>query len=125
VEHLLEAGFRPSRTLVVVFGHDEEIGGFDGARPAYAWVEMRLRELQASPGVLGAEPPTALARIKPVGLLLDEGLFVLSGAVPGVPPTLKTAMICTEVWKEGRSRDTRAAPSSRTPSSDSRPCWLE
>jgi hypothetical protein len=97
VEHLLGAGFQPSRTLAVVFGHDEEIGGFDGAAHAYAWLEKRLREMQASGTAGTSAPPLTATAGKPVGLLLDEGLFVLSGAIPGVPPTLPTAMICTEV----------------------------
>ncbi|MDD9893768.1 MAG: M20 family peptidase [Gammaproteobacteria bacterium] len=30
-EHLLKAGFKPERTIYFAFGHDEEIGGFQGA----------------------------------------------------------------------------------------------
>lgn len=32
-EHLLEDGFEPRRTIIVVSGHDEESGGFSGAQP--------------------------------------------------------------------------------------------
>ena len=86
IEALLEEGsFSPTRTLAVVFGHDEEIGGTEGAQPAYAHLAAHLREA----GV----PPDRM----PIHLLLDEGLFVLQGAVPGVPSTTRTALICTEV----------------------------
>lgn len=32
VEHLLGSGFEPTRTLMLAFGHDEEIGGLEGAK---------------------------------------------------------------------------------------------
>ncbi|PHS24744.1 MAG: hypothetical protein COA84_08715 [Robiginitomaculum sp.] len=31
VEHLATAGFQPTRDIYLMFGHDEEVGGFDGA----------------------------------------------------------------------------------------------
>lgn len=31
VEHLLSTGFEPARTVMIAFGHDEEIGGAEGA----------------------------------------------------------------------------------------------
>ena len=33
VEHLLSTGFDPQRTVIIALGHDEEIGGAEGARP--------------------------------------------------------------------------------------------
>ncbi len=41
VEALLEEGFQPERTVVFAFGHDEEIGGREGA----AAIARRMREL--------------------------------------------------------------------------------
>ena len=32
VERLLESGFKPSRTVYLAFGHDEEVSGHDGAK---------------------------------------------------------------------------------------------
>ncbi len=32
VEHLLESGFEPNRTVIIAFGHDEEIGGLEGTK---------------------------------------------------------------------------------------------
>jgi carboxypeptidase PM20D1 len=60
VEHLIARGFRPERTVVLLFGHDEELGGTQGAAPA-------ARLLAGGP-----EP----------FLVLDEGGAVVEGAVP-------------------------------------------
>jgi acetylornithine deacetylase/succinyl-diaminopimelate desuccinylase-like protein len=32
VEHLIKRGFQPTRTVYLAYGHDEEIGGKDGAK---------------------------------------------------------------------------------------------
>jgi carboxypeptidase PM20D1 len=63
VELLLESGFRPRRTVYLAFGHDEETRGREGA--------VKIAEL---------------LRSRSVGLefVLDEGLFVLDGIVPGI-----------------------------------------
>lgn len=62
-EALLTAGFTPKRTVYFAFGHDEEIGGAEGA----ASIARLLRErgVQAE-------------------FSLDEGLVVTNGIVPGV-----------------------------------------
>ena len=79
VEYLLEAGYVPRRTVVLLFGHDEEIGGDEGAAELAHWVQHNV-----TAGAAGQ---------KPLEFLLDEGLFVLRGAVPTVAP--RTALICT------------------------------
>lgn len=63
VEVLLRDGFEPRRTLYLVFGHDEELGGPLGA--------SQVALLFASRGV-------------EVGLVLDEGGAITEGQVPGV-----------------------------------------
>ena len=62
VEGLLAEGFAPERTLLLAFGHDEEVGG-EGARAIAA--------LLASRGTL-------------IESVLDEGGAIVQGAVPGV-----------------------------------------
>ncbi|KAH7339419.1 carboxypeptidase S [Rhizoctonia solani] len=47
VESLLERGFKPTRTLVLSFGYDEEVGGPRGARP----LAERLLEIYGEDGV--------------------------------------------------------------------------
>lgn len=32
MEHLLSTGFKPRRTIIMAFGHDEEGSGFEGAQ---------------------------------------------------------------------------------------------
>ncbi len=62
-EDLVRAGFRPRRTVLFAFGHDEEVGGRRGA--------ARIAALLAARGVRPA-------------LVLDEGLPIVEGVVPGV-----------------------------------------
>jgi carboxypeptidase PM20D1 len=66
VEHLLAEGFRPRHTVYLAFGHDEEIGGPEGAGRVAATLARR-----------GVEPYV---------LVLDEGGFVGSGERFGVEP---------------------------------------
>jgi carboxypeptidase PM20D1 len=63
VELLLKQGFQPRRTVIVAFGHDEEIGGEAGAG--------RIAALLKSRGI----------RLRYV---LDEGLAATQGIVPGL-----------------------------------------
>lgn len=63
VEMLLKEGFAPSRTLYLAFGHDEEVGGSNGA----ARIASHLKEK----GVRAA-------------MTLDEGGFIAEDMIPGV-----------------------------------------
>ena len=62
VEALLVEGFRPERDVYLAFGHDEEVGGDDGA--------VRIAERLASRGV-------------EVEYVLDEGGIIAQDFVPG------------------------------------------
>ncbi|MCG8417350.1 MAG: M20 family peptidase [Proteobacteria bacterium] len=66
-EALLAAGFQPRRSLYFAFGHDEEIGGNDGAR--------RMAELLAERGL----------RFE---LVLEEGMVITEGVVAGISSPL-------------------------------------
>lgn len=63
VEMLLEEGFRPSRTIYLAFGHDEEVGGSNGA--------AKIAEHLEKKGVEAA-------------MTLDEGGFIAEGIIPGM-----------------------------------------
>jgi carboxypeptidase PM20D1 len=63
VEMLIEQGFTPRRTLYLAFGHDEEIGGGDGARVIASLLQDRVGRL---------------------AFVLDEGGVVSEGIIPGV-----------------------------------------
>ena len=64
VEYLLGQRFSPARTVMLAFGHDEEVGGGQGAAAIARLLTHR-----------GVYPE----------LILDEGLAVLSGIIPGSP----------------------------------------
>ena len=62
-EYLLGRGFTPQRTIYLAFGHDEEIGGSNGAAKIAALLSERGVRLEFT---------------------LDEGLVITHGIVPGV-----------------------------------------
>ena len=63
VEQLLKTGFQPKRTVYLAFGHDEEIGGPNGAKAiAHHLQEQGVR----------------------LAAVLDEGMPILQGSLPGV-----------------------------------------
>jgi len=67
VESLLEQGFQPRRTVYLCFGHDEEVGGWNGAAKIAAVLKER--------GVTGMTS-------------LDEGMMVVDGDVLGMDQKL-------------------------------------
>ncbi len=70
-ETLLKAGFQPHRTIHLAFGHDEEIGGLQGA----AQIAKTLKE-----------------RGVKAFFLMDEGGAITSGILPGIKDPV--ALIC-------------------------------
>lgn len=69
-EMLLASGYKPERTIYLAFGADEEVSGLRGAAKISALlVQRKVR----------------------VGLVIDEGLMVLDGMLPGI--TKPTALI--------------------------------
>lgn len=63
VEALLKAGFKPRRDVYFIFGHDEEVSGHNGALAVVALLERRGVQLE---------------------FVLDEGMAVTEGILPGV-----------------------------------------
>ncbi len=64
VEHLIDSGFSPARTTLLAFGHDEEVGGPQGAKVIADLVAERYPEGFA--------------------FVLDEGGTVTRGLMPGI-----------------------------------------
>lgn len=62
IEELLRDSKRPHRTVILAIGHDEEIGGHDGAK----YMARYLKELNYT-----------------FEYILDEGTMMVSGAIPG------------------------------------------
>jgi carboxypeptidase PM20D1 len=78
VEGLLVAGFEPERTLLLAFGHDEEVGGEQGA----AQIAARLAGRDAR-----------------LAYVLDEGGAVIApGYLPGVATPIATIGIAEKGW---------------------------
>ncbi|CAK9007171.1 Probable carboxypeptidase S-like 2, partial [Durusdinium trenchii] len=76
LESLLEEGVTQlERTVFFAFGHDEEIGGYEGAQEISKVVQERLGHHSS------------------LALVLDEGPFVVKGAIPGVDPELPIAFV--------------------------------
>lgn len=65
VEYLLKKGYSPKRTILLAFGHDEEVSGYNGAK--------KIAE-------------NLMAKKIKLEYVLDEGLFILKGQMPGVEP---------------------------------------
>src|ERR1700730_12585230 len=65
VDSLAAAGFKPRRTIYLAFGHDEENGGAEGASAIASLFEQR-----------GVRPE----------FVLDEGLLIAEGILPGLDP---------------------------------------
>lgn len=65
IEGLAAEGWRPPRTVMLAFGHDEEVGGEAGNAEIRALLERRGQRL---------------------AWVLDEGLVVTDGIVPGLAP---------------------------------------
>lgn len=63
VEALLRDGFEPKRSLYLSFGHDEEVGGMDGAQAVAEYLQQRGVELE---------------------FVVDEGGVVLDGVIESV-----------------------------------------
>jgi len=77
IESLLAQGFEPRRTLLVAFGEDEEVGGRRGAAEIAAELERR--------------------GIRPM-LVLDEGMAILEGIVPGVAAPVAAIGVAEKGW---------------------------
>ncbi len=67
VTFLLKEGFQPQRTIYLAFGHDEEIGGSQGAAKIAQLLESRNVKLE---------------------FVLDEGGVIAQGLTPGVKPAV-------------------------------------
>lgn len=63
IEYLIKDGFKPSRSIYLAIGHDEEVGGSDGAGKIAEYLKSQRLQFE---------------------YVLDEGLVVTQGIVPGV-----------------------------------------
>jgi len=64
-EYLIKEGFKPSRSIYIAFGFDEEVGGQQGAARIAEYFKAQDLQFES---------------------MFDEGMFVTQGAVPAVKP---------------------------------------
>lgn len=80
VEQLLAEGFRPSRTVYISLGHDEEVGGIHGNKPISEWMRrqgVRLEYVLDEGGGIfedfpGLDRPVALIGVAEKGFLTTQ-----------------------------------------------------
>jgi carboxypeptidase PM20D1 len=102
VEMLLAEGFRPARSVLLAFGHDEEAGGTAGARHVAALLRSRgvkLAMVLDEGGVIGEgllpglSEPAALVGIAEKGFVSVELSVRASGGHSSLPPRQSAAGI--------------------------------
>jgi carboxypeptidase PM20D1 len=77
VEQLLAEGFSPRRSIYLAFGHDEEVGGLEGARQIAHWFAERGTRF---------------------GFVLDEGGIVTEGIFEGVDRPVAVIGVAEKGW---------------------------
>jgi carboxypeptidase PM20D1 len=96
VEMLLAEGFRPSRTVMLAYGHDEEVGGVAGASEIAALLKRRgvKPEMVLDEGgvigngvLAGIREPVALVGIAEKGFATIELTATTTGGHSSLPPT--------------------------------------
>jgi carboxypeptidase PM20D1 len=95
IEHLLKEGFKPERTILLGFGHDEEIGGKQGARQISAYLAekgVRLYSLLDEGGGVtqnifqGIQAPVAAIGVAEKGYLSLQLSVEQPGGHSALPP---------------------------------------
>ena len=95
IEMLLHEGFRPERTFYLAYGHDEEVGGEQGAAQIAALLKARGIELEMvvdeggviGEGVLaGVADPVALVGVAEKGFVSLELSTRVQGGHSSLPP---------------------------------------
>jgi len=100
VEMLLAAGFQPRQTVYLVAGADEEVGGTRGARQVAALLRQRQARL---------------------AFVLDEGLFIGQGLMPGLARPLALVGVAEKGYLSVRLRARGAAGHTSAPPPPGRP----
>jgi carboxypeptidase PM20D1 len=95
IEMLLAEGYRPTRTVLLAFGHDEEVGGRLGARVMAELLKQRGTRLElvldeggiVGDGVMpGLAAPTALVGVAEKGFVSVELIARAQGGHSSLPP---------------------------------------
>lgn len=97
IETLLSQGFVPNRTIYLAFGHDEEIGGDEGAAKVAALLKSRGVKAEFS---------------------LDEGGVITQGVIAGVTKPVASVMVAEKGYVSYRLTVHAKGGHSSMPSSD-------
>lgn len=81
LEYKLSKNERPQRTFYIAFGHDEEVGGNQGAKKLSAKLGEVLQEHEEH-----------------LDFILDEGMFVIDGVLPGVDRPVAYIGVVEKGW---------------------------
>jgi carboxypeptidase PM20D1 len=77
VEYLVDSGFKPNRTIYLAFGHDEEIGGHNGAAKIVELLQARKVQLEYT---------------------LDEGSAIVEGIIPNIARPVALIGLAEKGW---------------------------
>lgn len=75
MEYLIQSGFKPTRSIYFAIGFDEENGGRQGAKQEAEYFKSQGLQFEC---------------------MMDEGLFIVKGLLPGLPKTQWINLIGTE-----------------------------
>lgn len=78
LEFMLKEGFRPKRSFYLVFGHDEEISGLEGARNVAKLLEKRIKN----------------SNWDKLEFILDEGNIISKTKFPGMNANIGLIGVC-------------------------------
>jgi carboxypeptidase PM20D1 len=114
VELLIARSFKPQRTVMLAFGHDEEIGGRDGAKAVAARLSQRGLRLHmvvdeggvvVMPGIVaGIDKPVALIGIAEKGYASMELTAKAKGGHSSMPPKSTAVGILARAVQRVESR---------------------
>ena len=104
LESILQQGSRPQRSFYIALGHDEEISGHQGAAYIAPVLENMLSENNEE-----------------LDFLLDEGMTVMQGVVPGVADPVIYIGVVEKGWAmleltvEGEQKHSSTPPRQSAP----------
>lgn len=113
VENLAAGGFRPKRTVYLAFGHDEEVGGLNGAKKIAALLESRgvTAEYVLDEGgfivedmMKGITRPVAMVGIAEKGYLSIKLVVETGGGHSSMPPReTGVGILSKAIWALGKN----------------------
>lgn len=118
VEHLVKAGFKPKRTIILAFGHDEEVSGHHGAKNIVAHLKQKnvtpefvLDEGHAIvKGILpGVQEPVALIGLSEKGFVSVEMIVEGTGGHSSMPPKNTAAGVLAQAITRVEQNQLRAS----------------